>query len=166
MVTYLRKRYRSRVSNHWVTHYTCMQCGTSHLQTVQENILSRVTLATYRKFTQHIATRFPLCHCNPRTQDCSLILGGGFRAVLFVCLGFCCSFCLFVCCVCCGFLWVFSGSYVTSYSRDVHAVGRSKTLHPLYRALYTVFNLMNFYYIIVYHTPYPITDVISVLRFS
>ena len=27
-------------------HYTCMQCGTSHLQTVQENILSHI-----RKFT-------------------------------------------------------------------------------------------------------------------
>ena len=27
-------------------HYTCMQCGTSHLQTVQENIL-----VTYKKFT-------------------------------------------------------------------------------------------------------------------
>ena len=32
-------------------HYTCMQCGTSHLQTVQENILSHNILATYRKFT-------------------------------------------------------------------------------------------------------------------
>ena len=32
-------------------HYTCMQCGTSQLQTVQENILSRIILATYRKFT-------------------------------------------------------------------------------------------------------------------
>ena len=32
-------------------HYTCMQCGTSYLQTVQENILSRIILATYRKFT-------------------------------------------------------------------------------------------------------------------
>ena len=29
----------------------CMQCGTSHLQTVQENILSHIILATYRKFT-------------------------------------------------------------------------------------------------------------------
>ena len=28
-----------------------MQCGNSHLQTVQENILSRIILATYRKFT-------------------------------------------------------------------------------------------------------------------
>ena len=28
-----------------------MQCGTSHLQTVQENILSQIILATYRKFT-------------------------------------------------------------------------------------------------------------------
>ena len=27
-------------------HYTCMQCGTSHLQTIQENILSHITLAT------------------------------------------------------------------------------------------------------------------------
>ena len=32
-------------------HYTCMQCATSHLQKVQENILSRIILATYRKFT-------------------------------------------------------------------------------------------------------------------
>ena len=32
-------------------HYTCMQCGTSHLPTVQENILSHIILATYRKFT-------------------------------------------------------------------------------------------------------------------
>ena len=31
--------------------YTCLQCGTSHLQKVQENILSRIILATYRKFT-------------------------------------------------------------------------------------------------------------------
>ena len=28
-----------------------MQCGTSHLQTVQENMLSHIILATYRKFT-------------------------------------------------------------------------------------------------------------------
>ena len=32
-------------------HYTCIQCGTPHLQTVQENILSHIILATYRKFT-------------------------------------------------------------------------------------------------------------------
>ena len=32
-------------------HYTCMQCGTSHLQTVQENILLHIILTTYRKFT-------------------------------------------------------------------------------------------------------------------
>ena len=32
-------------------HYTCMQCGTFYLQTVQENILSHIILATYRKFT-------------------------------------------------------------------------------------------------------------------
>ena len=32
-------------------HYTCMQCGTSHLQTVQENILSHIILSTYRMFT-------------------------------------------------------------------------------------------------------------------
>ena len=32
-------------------HYTCRQCGTSHLQKVQENILSRIILATYTKFT-------------------------------------------------------------------------------------------------------------------
>ena len=31
-------------------HYTSMQFGTSHLQTVQENILSHI-LVTYRKFT-------------------------------------------------------------------------------------------------------------------
>ena len=32
-------------------HFTSMQCGTSHLQTVQENILTHIILATYRKFT-------------------------------------------------------------------------------------------------------------------
>ena len=36
-------------------HYTCMQCGTPHLQTVQENILSRIILSTNRKFTGGIA---------------------------------------------------------------------------------------------------------------
>ena len=51
IVTYLQKSYKSRISNHWATHYTCMQCGTSHLQTVQENILSHIILATYRKLT-------------------------------------------------------------------------------------------------------------------
>ena len=52
IVTYLQKGYRSRISNHWATSdYTCMQCGTSHLQKVQENILSHIILATYRKFT-------------------------------------------------------------------------------------------------------------------
>ena len=44
-------------------HYTCMQCGTSHLQKVKKNILSHIILATYRKFT--VATvRF--------TQKCQL----------------------------------------------------------------------------------------------
>ena len=57
-------------------HYTCMQCGTSHLQKVQENILSRIILATCRKFTvatvrftqlqylhpPHISTSGK-CHC-------------------------------------------------------------------------------------------------------
>ena len=28
-----------------------MQCGTAHLQTVQETLLSHIILATYRKFT-------------------------------------------------------------------------------------------------------------------
>ena len=32
-------------------NYSYVQCGTSHLQTVQENILSHIILATYRKFT-------------------------------------------------------------------------------------------------------------------
>ena len=40
-------------------HYTCMQCGTSHLQTIQENILSHIMLATYRKFTVAIFTSTP-----------------------------------------------------------------------------------------------------------
>ena len=38
-------------------HYTCMQCGTSHLQTVQENILSHIrkfTVATVR-FAQNLS---------------------------------------------------------------------------------------------------------------
>ena len=39
-----------------------MQCGTFHLQTVQENLLSHIILATYMKFT--VATvRFPLNVC-------------------------------------------------------------------------------------------------------
>ena len=45
IVTYLHN-VRSRISNHWA----CIQCGTSHLQKVQENILSHIILATYRKF--------------------------------------------------------------------------------------------------------------------
>ena len=32
-------------------HYTFMQCGNSHLQKIQENILSHIILATYKKFT-------------------------------------------------------------------------------------------------------------------
>ena len=46
IVTYLQKQNFKPLG-----HYTCMQCGTSHLQTVQENILSHIILATYRKFT-------------------------------------------------------------------------------------------------------------------
>ena len=40
IVTYLQKSYRSRISNHWATISAYSVVGTSHLQTVQENILS------------------------------------------------------------------------------------------------------------------------------
>ena len=50
IVTYLQKGYRSSILKQ-LGHYTCMRCGTSHLQTVQENILSHIILATYMKFT-------------------------------------------------------------------------------------------------------------------
>ena len=45
-----------------------MQCGTSHLQTVQENMLSYIILATYRKFTV-AAVRFTQnVSCNTYTH--------------------------------------------------------------------------------------------------
>ena len=50
IVTYLQVKLQKQNFKP-LGHYTCMQCGTSHLQTVQENILSRIILATYRKFT-------------------------------------------------------------------------------------------------------------------
>ena len=49
-------------------HYTCMQCGTSHLQKVQENILSRIILATYRKFTVTTLRFTQNVNCNIYTQ--------------------------------------------------------------------------------------------------
>ena len=50
IVTYLQKTLQKQNFKP-LGHYSCMQCGTSHLQTVQENILSHIILATYRKFT-------------------------------------------------------------------------------------------------------------------
>ena len=44
--------------------YLHIQCGTSRLQTVQENILSHVILATYRKCTQ-IHTKCQLQYLHP-----------------------------------------------------------------------------------------------------
>ena len=49
-------------------HYTCMQCGTSHLQTVQENILSHIILATYRKFTVATVRFTQNVNCNIYTH--------------------------------------------------------------------------------------------------
>ena len=49
-------------------HYTCMQGGTSHLQTVQENILSHIILATYRKFTVATVRFTQNVSCNIYTQ--------------------------------------------------------------------------------------------------
>ena len=50
-----------------------MQGGTSHLQTVQENILSRIILATYRKFTVTTVRFTQNASCNiythPRYQQ-------------------------------------------------------------------------------------------------
>ena len=58
---------------HTHTHYTCMPCGTSHLQTVQENILSDIILATYRKFTVTTVRFTQNASCNiythPRYQQ-------------------------------------------------------------------------------------------------
>ena len=50
IVTYLQKKLQKQNFKPW-GQYTCMQCGTSQLQTVQENILSHIILATYRTFT-------------------------------------------------------------------------------------------------------------------
>ena len=50
IVTYLQNKLQKQNFKP-LGHYTCMQCGTSHLQKVQENILSLIILATYRKFT-------------------------------------------------------------------------------------------------------------------
>ena len=50
IVTYLQNGYRSRISNHWAAIPACSVVP-PHLQTVQENILSHIILATYRKFT-------------------------------------------------------------------------------------------------------------------
>ena len=47
IVVYLWKSNTSSISNQWA----CMQCGTSHLYTVQETLLSHIILATYRMFT-------------------------------------------------------------------------------------------------------------------
>ena len=49
-------------------HYTRMQCGTSHLQTVQENILSHIILATYRKFTAATVRFTQNVNCNIYTH--------------------------------------------------------------------------------------------------
>ena len=49
-------------------HYTCMQCGTSHLQTVQENILSHIILATYKEVysgNRQIHTKCQLQYFHP-----------------------------------------------------------------------------------------------------
>ena len=58
-------------------HYTCMQCGTSHLQTVQENILSHIILATYRKFTVTTVRFTQNVSCNiythPRYQQVTYV---------------------------------------------------------------------------------------------
>ena len=50
IVTYFQKRLQKQNFKP-LSHYTCMQCTTSHLQTVQQNILSHIILETYRKFT-------------------------------------------------------------------------------------------------------------------
>ena len=51
MVTYIQKSYRSRISKS-LSHNTCMQCGTSHLQTVQENILSHIIFSDLQIHTK------------------------------------------------------------------------------------------------------------------
>ena len=49
-------------------HYTYMQCATSHLQTVQEKILSRIILVTYRKFTVATVRSTQNVSCNILTH--------------------------------------------------------------------------------------------------
>ena len=55
-------------------HYTCMQSGTSHLQTVQENILSHIILATYRKFTVATVRFTQNVSCNIYTHKCHCVI--------------------------------------------------------------------------------------------
>ena len=72
IVTYLQKSYRSRISNHWATIPACSVVPPI-LQTVQENILSRIILATYRKFTVATVRLTQNVSCNiyshPRYQQ-------------------------------------------------------------------------------------------------
>ena len=49
IVTYLQKRYRSRISNHWATIPACSVVPPIYKQ-LKKNILSHIMLATYRKF--------------------------------------------------------------------------------------------------------------------
>ena len=57
-----------------------MQCGTSHLQTIQENILSRIILATYRRFTVATVRFTKKFRCNlythPRYHQVANITSG------------------------------------------------------------------------------------------
>ena len=58
-------------------HYPCMQCGTSHLQTVQDNILSHIILETYRTFT--VATVI-----FTQNIDCNIYTHPRFQQVAYV----------------------------------------------------------------------------------
>ena len=49
-------------------HYTCMQCGTSHLQTVQENILSHIIFSDLQEVysgNRQIHTKCQLQYLHP-----------------------------------------------------------------------------------------------------
>ena len=67
IITYLQKRLQKQNFKP-LGHYTCMQCGTSHLQTVQENILSYIIFTTYRKFTVATIRFTQNVSCNIYTQ--------------------------------------------------------------------------------------------------
>ena len=67
IVTYLPKKLQKQNFKP-LGNYTCMQSGASHLQTVQENILSHIILATYKTFTMATVRFTQNVSCNIYTH--------------------------------------------------------------------------------------------------